>query len=285
MSELHTPLVHDPRRDAPPSDDEHGGNGSDDEEAEAHEEGTPGWAQMLNKVTSVRDGLQLLADKVRTCERLAQRTSARRAHSAERVCMCVCAQVPHVYYLNGSRIEPMLAKRVGVRQPKLFTLDDFNRQPLDLDLPTVLHGVSNTGKTAFALAHFQRPLVVRRKDDLKRIAAGTDGIIFDDVNFRDWSPEDAICLLEADQPRSLPARFTDAFIEADMPLIFTTNKRPSKIFPRGSTGEQRTAIKRRYVTVEVTEPLQRTGRPFTQAEKRVRREAGRDGPKGPGVGA
>ena len=112
-----------------------------------------------------------------------------------------------------------------------------------------------------------------------------DGIIFDDVCFRDWSPEDAICLLEVDQPRSLPARYSDAFIESDMPLIFTTNKKPHKIFPRAETARQRQAIKRRYVTVEVTEPLQLSGQPFTHAQKQARREAGRNGPKGPGIDA
>jgi hypothetical protein len=43
--------------------------------------------------------------------------------------------------------------------------------------------------------------------------------------------EDTIGLLSMDKPRSLPARFHDAFIEADIPMIFTTNKKPKKIFP------------------------------------------------------
>ena len=35
-------------------------------------------------------------------------------------------------------------------------------------------------------------------------------------------------------------------------MIFTTNKKPKKIFPRGKGKEQRAAIKRRYEAVEVT---------------------------------
>ena len=112
-----------------------------------------------------------------------------------------------------------------------------------------------------------------------------DGLIFDDVSLDNWSVEDTICLLNIDKPRSLPARFNDAFVQADIPMIFTTNKRPSEIFPRALSSRQRAALKRRYAAVEVTRTLARGGRPFTAAEKRARREAGRSGPQGPGADA
>ena len=246
--ELVTPLVHDEQRDAT----EQAAAGSDDDDDDSTDS-TPAWAKMLNKATSVREGMELLAEKA-----------------------------PHIYYSQGTRIEPMLAKRVGTGpHVQLFTLDDFNRPALDLDFPTVLHGSTDCGKTAFAKAHFECPLIVRRRDDLKKMSGAYDGIIFDDCNFRDWTPEDAICLLDWDESRSLPARYSDAYVEADIPLIFTTNRKPSKIFPRASTKKQRDAIKRRYTAVEVTGPLQQGGRPFTPAEKRARREAGRNGPQGP----
>ena len=67
-------------------------------------------------------------------------------------------------------------------------------------------------------------------------------------------------------------------------MIFTTNKKPKKIFPMDSASrEQKRAIKRRYESIEITEPLQRLGRPLTPAEKRARNEAGSDGPQGPGA--
>jgi hypothetical protein len=130
----------------------------------------------------------------------------------------------------------------------------------------------------------RKPLVVRRRDDLKR-ASCHDGIVFDDVSFEDWTPEDAICLLNQDKPRSLPARFNDAFIEADIPMIFTTNKKPSKIFPHAEEPRQRRAIKRRFSAIKVTGSLARLGRPLTAMEKRARREAGRNGPQGPAADA
>ena len=67
-------------------------------------------------------------------------------------------------------------------------------------------------------------------------------------------------------------------------MIFTTNKKPKEIFPRGKRG-QKEAIKRRYTAVKITEPLQRGGRPLSQIEKRARKEAGKNGPKGPGMNA
>lgn len=252
VGELETPLVNDARRDAAEAEaaaDADGGEGG-----EKKEDTVPAWARMLNKANSTSEGMALLAEKA-----------------------------PHVYYMNVARIKPMLAAKVGTPAPKLFTLDDFNAPALELDGPVVLHGPSEFWKTAYAKAHFERPLMVRRPDDLKRLSEANDGIIFDDCNFRKWEPEDAIALLDFDEERSLPARYSDAFIAAEMPMIFTTNRKPAKIFPRSSIKKQRKAIARRYKAVEVTTCLMKLGRPMTPAEKRARREAGRDGPRGPGV--
>ena len=106
----------------------------------------PKWAHMLNKANSVREGMMLLSE-----------------------------MVPHVYYQKGAAIKSMLAERIGTPQPKLFSLDDFNKPALNLDMPIVLHGDTAYCKTAFAKAHFDNALIVRRPDDLKRIAGPTDG--------------------------------------------------------------------------------------------------------------
>ena len=190
-----------------------------------------------------------------------------------------------------------------------------------------------------------------RQDDLKKISGVVDGIIFDDMDFNDWSPEEILALLDWDEPRSLPARYNDAFVDAgprvakwpplgrhraapppprvvlsgsrlpsvprgateppgslpeavgsprglpklahfalflaltwqaDIPMIFTTNKKPKYIFPmEKASHEQKKAIKRRYDEVKIDAPLQALGRPLTGPEKRARKEAGRDGPQGP----
>ena len=83
--------------------------------------------------------------------------------------------------------------------------------------------------------------------------------------------------------RSLPARFHDALVGADIPIIFTTNKRPKQLVPRLPLVFQRRAIKRRFTAIKVTQSLMHLGRPLTSIEKRARRAAGRYGPQGPGV--
>lgn len=262
VGELETPLVNDRRREqaeaaaqeeaAEAGDDGENNGEAGGEEREQHDK-VPAWARMLNKSNTTREGMALLAEKA-----------------------------PHIYYMHGSKIKPMLIERVGTPEPKLFTMADFNRPPLELDEPIVLWGDTGLGKSEYALAHFDKPLVVRRRDDLKR-ASYHDGIIFDDMAFDDWTPEDAIALLSQDKPRSLPARFHDAFVEADIPIIFTTNKRPKQLFPRSPLAFQRRAIKRRYTAIKVTRSLMRMGRPLTPVEKRARRAAGRNGPQGPGA--
>ena len=217
-------------------------NDDDDDESD-DEQG--GWARMLNRAPTVRIGMQLLAEQYST-----------------------------TYYLHGGRIAPMLQQRIGDGVATYFDLDDFDATPLELTAPVVLHGKSGTGKTEFALAHFDHPLTIRRRDDLKRITFSTDGLVFDDMSFEDWAVEDVICLLNWDKYRSLPSRYHDAQIPGDLPLIFTTNAAMTEedtIFPRGRNAEQRVAIERRFIKVPVTHPLQAGGRPFTAEEMQARR--------------
>ena len=175
----------------------------------------------------------------------------------------------------------MLVQAIGSPDERLFTLADFNRPALELSLPVVLHGRTNTGKSEFAEAHFDAPIVVRTRDDLKRATFFCDGIIFDDFDFTGWRAEEIIHLLSINKSRSLPARYSDARIEAYTPIIFTTNKKPKAFFPRATSREQRRAIRRRYIAVKVTAPLQQLGRPFSAAEMQSRRSAGQNGPRGP----
>ena len=47
----------------------------------------------------------------------------------------------------------------------------------------VICGASHIGKTHFALAHFDYPLLVSEMDDLKNKSLRTDGIVFDQMRF------------------------------------------------------------------------------------------------------
>jgi len=200
--------------------------------ASEEEEREASWGERLNAATTVRDGMQMLVD-----------------------------EFPDVYYSLGARVQPMLAARLGDTSSRSFHLRDFNRAPLEFDdmMPVVLHGLSNAGKTEFAVAHFKQPVIVRRRDDLKSLGLRVDGIIFDDVDLKDWKPEEVIALLNVTKDRTVGARYSDARLPANVPLIFTTNLGMTSpfdsLFPMGKSAEQQVAIARRFKCVPVSAPL------------------------------
>ena len=75
----------------------------------------------------------------------------------------------------------------------------------------------------------------------------TDLLIFDDMCFDDWEPEQAIHLLDMNNVRSIKTCYVDATIPKGMSRIFTTNT--NTIFPNGKNEEQQKAIDRRHVRV------------------------------------
>ena len=61
VAELHTALVVDPKRDeaaAAAAD----GSGDEEDDGSSSNEKAPTWARLLNKATTVRAGMELLAD-------------------------------------------------------------------------------------------------------------------------------------------------------------------------------------------------------------------------------
>jgi len=72
----------------------------------------------------------------------------------------------------------------------------------DLDLSRLLFWPPKTGKTGFALAHFTNPLFVRPIDTLKEFRPlQHDGIVFDDMSFRQWFMNSIKHLLDTNPPR------------------------------------------------------------------------------------
>ena len=127
----------------------------------------------------------------------------------------------------------MLQQRIGQAERVDFSLADFLHPPLDLSKSCVLFGASEIGKTRFALAHFQYPLLIKNIEDLRKISLRTDGLVFDDMRFThpddprklNLSPEQTIALLDIELACSIGARYSDIFIPAGMPRIFNTNRR------------------------------------------------------------
>lgn len=110
----------------------------------------------------------------------------------------------------------------------------------------VLIGLTEIGKTQYALCHFDAPLLVRHMDDLKQFNADVhDGIVFDDMRFTHIPPEHQIHLLDWECPSSIHARYECGGIPAETRKIFTCN--PTR-FP--FTDDE--AINRRFVVKKVT---------------------------------
>lgn len=166
---------------------------------------------------------------------------------------------PEVLYKFGTTILARKAEEDSARRQvgRGYGLEDFNHAPLNVkDKAVVLHGKAGTGKTAFAVAHFAHPLLVSELDGLKKFKAGThDGIIFDDVDCSNMTPEAVIHLLDMDYDREIPLRYAPATIPAHTPRVFTTNLKRKKMFPKGKSSAQNKGIKRRFTAVEVTHKM------------------------------
>ena len=166
------------------------------------------------------------------------------AETVEEAMAAVLRTAPHVYFLNYESIKRTMTKVIGTYHKSKYSLSDFNEKPLPLDLPVVLAGKSGAGKTQFALAHFNHPLLMKHVEDLRKISDRTDGLVFDDMPFSSWSTTEVIILLSIELDRTLKARYVDIDLPENLPMIFTTTVLDN-FFPRGRNAEERAAIDRR----------------------------------------
>jgi hypothetical protein len=190
---------------------------------EESEETGPAWAIAMNHARTVEEGMHTLMHRY-----------------------------PGVFYSSAGRVRDALELRLGRTEPARFTLASFTIPPIAPAMlaskALVLQGAPAIGKTQFALAHFKRPLLVTRMDDLKYISLSTDGLVFDQMRFThpedraklNLTADELINLLDKEVSRSIGARYRDARIPRDMPRLFTTNRRVlagEPIFPSGTPAE------------------------------------------------
>lgn len=138
-----------------------------------------------------------------------------------------------------------------------YKMDTF-KEPLmmDLSISALVVGPSGIGKTQWALAHFERPLLVSHMDKLKEFDPEShDGLVFDDMSFNHLHAEAIIHLLDNANDRDLHARYEVASIPAGTKKIFCHNK-ANIFFPdKPIQAEQMVAISRRYKLVQFHESL------------------------------
>ena len=184
---------------------------------------------------------------------------------------------PEVYYLHAPRVRAALEMRIGETEPGRFTLDDFTEPRIPPELlarkAVILQGASHVGKTQFALAHFRRPLLVSEIDDLKKLTARNDGIVFDQMRFShpgdprkiNLTADELIRLIDLEVSRSIGSRYTNARIRRGVPRMFTTNRHVTQgepIWPSGSNpAEQEGIDSRSWVSDYITTDMRRNPGP------------------------
>lgn len=161
---------------------------------------------------------------------------------------------PRDYCLHGETIERNLKKHKFVPTKALYALDAFSRGALPLIKATFIWGPSNTGKTQFALAHFQNPLFVSHIEKLKLLSSDHDAIVFDDMSFKHWPPEAVIHLLDLECDREINVRYGTVTIPAKTVKVFTHNT-SNPFYNEEIDQAQKDAIERRLDRVNVHNKL------------------------------
>lgn len=168
---------------------------------------------------------------------------------------------PRDWALHGESIERNLIRAKTPKFKHKFYMEDFLKGPLPLPAgkSLFLHGPSRVGKTHYACAHFQNPLLVCDMDDLKSFKPTKhDGIVFDDMSFLHIPPEKVIHLVDQEFARTIRCRHTNAALPAFTPKIFTHNS-PNPFYgsmgPMAATPEQGEAISRRLEAYRIPYPI------------------------------
>lgn len=168
---------------------------------------------------------------------------------------------PRDWAIHGESIERNLVRAKTPKFKHKYFMEDFLKGPLPLPAgkSIFLYGPSRVGKTHYACAHFQNPLMVSDMDDLKQFKATRhDGIVFDDCSFKHIPPEKVIHLCDQEFTRSIRCRNTNATIPALTPKIFTHNTANPFYGTEGpfaATVEQAQAISNRLESYAVPFPI------------------------------
>lgn len=111
-----------------------------------------------------------------------------------------------------------------------------------------LYGKTKMGKTEYAKSLFNKPLLVRHRDQLKGLTAEHDGIVFDDFGMTHWPREAAIHITDLNNASGIDVKHGVTIIPRRLPRVFCSNV---QIWPTDESG----AIQRRVFTVRVREML------------------------------
>lgn len=132
--------------------------------------------------------------------------------------------------------------------------NEFKIDVLPTDKAILIYGPSGIGKTAYALSHFENPLLVTHMDKLRELTSDHDGIVFDDMSFKHYPPEAIIALLDMEYDRDIHTRYRCSVIPEGMPRIFTHNTE-NPFYEETIHEDQKEAIGRRLRKVHLEQKL------------------------------
>lgn len=148
-------------------------------------------------------------------------------------------QFPGHWIRNNQGIKKARAMMAAsIRKPPKFSLSDFPeawRKLADFawDKTLILWGLPGIGKTSFAKVLLPNAYLVSHLDMLHNYDPGIhDGIIFDDMDFKQRPVEGQIALLDIDDDRAIHTRFLAPIIPAGTKKIMTTNAENGEIVDR-----------------------------------------------------
>lgn len=133
---------------------------------------------------------------------------------------------------------------------------DFTKQVL------LLMGPPGWGKTNYSKTFFTNPLSMRVKCKLKVFDPNHhDGIIIDDMDFREWTREDFLALIEVEEETDIYVKHSHVTLEAGVPRILLTNRNLYDFLPKdlivGKTEIEDVAVFRRMNIITVSSDLRR----------------------------
>lgn len=162
-----------------------------------------------------------------------------------------------MFFLSHKKtIGPWLSSkfRQDVDAP-LYEMSQFNKSAItNFSKTIVLIGPTGVGKTQYALAHFNNPLLIRDKNDYIRYNRHTDGIIFDDLAFTSWNPMTFLHMVENETPITQDVKFGHVRIRANIPKFILVNSE-ELLWPRDIIKETKDACLRRMIIFNIRAPL------------------------------
>lgn len=134
-----------------------------------------------------------------------------------------------------------------------YKIEDFNVDKMDFsnNKSKIVVGPTGIGKTQWAKAHFNNPIVITDKESWTRYDPELhDGIVIDDMTFEKNNPVQFLHLLDMREPSERRVLYGVKMIPAFVPRIFTCNKQ-TLFWPESAAPETVEAYKTRAEVIEI----------------------------------